>query len=236
MAEVRFKADNVLGSVAATGVDKYLDMIETIRKRIETSVKRSNAQLLKTFAVMALDVAGPPSLGEYTPQWEPLSSKYLKWKQRRNMSLNFYSKKGDLRSTMMGLRANTVLGTPVATYGEAILVGNPDIDPTSFRRGANLQMQGRYRAGAMRDGQKVGGQWASGRDVFKKLPSYIRVYPFPNIEDLQNAEQVFGDDSRKIAAKLTNPKGRKLRPVFSEFLMWWMDTKTRTLAQKALKR
>lgn len=181
---------------------------------IASTVQRIMDDAEKKFATMlvlkGIDVGHAPSFGRYSTKWKPLDPGWLRRKLKKGHSENFYSYEGDLardiKTTLGGLNARTVLGRPliqlVTRSGTLTMKGGRGSTPAAIGLSALKKRQ------------------------FSDISIRVRMYP--NIEnDLKDPrsgkleEEVFGHDDNLIGAKLTNWKGDVDRPLLSPYMKWF---------------
>lgn len=198
-------------------------------RKIELELQKVHRKFFKVMAMKTMDVKNVPSLGSYTPEWKQLSKKYKDKKLRMGRSPNFYSNTGDLKRTIQGLNATTVLGAPLVRLGG---LGQNLVKRTetwTFKK-TNTQVT--------RTVIRNQGSFATSRILNQNLPKGITITPFPKVVEnalsgMLNESDYFSED---IATKLKNPKGRRLRPLFTNYLNWYIDTEIRKAINIGMKK
>lgn len=230
MAQVTNLRDVASEIIESTG-SYVIDDIDKLRQDLNKEVRRINKRFFQTLASMGTNTPGPPDLGEFTPSWEPLNPKYLRYKQRKTGHTNFFIYKGTLQSTLRRLNTETIFGTPWIDIVDRKSIGNPDVAYTEFtNRAGRRQSQGRMIAGPRK------GKFARAEDILRMIPGKISVTPFPS--------QYYGDeefvfrDRPEIEYKLRQRRAPH-RPLLGPFLDWWIKTKLRgaveTISKGALR-
>ncbi len=148
---------------------------------------------------VGLDTEGPPSLGIYTPNWEPLSEN---WAARKGHD-NFYYATGALERTL--LRKSTV-----GVFGR----------PQVF-----LDFGGRsVKVTAAAPAPKYEQVLARGLSI--RMIPFPRLGQDGDISTGEPEELVSGGNST-VYYKLSNPKHTFQRPLVSPFIQWYLHDKIR---------
>ena len=196
-------------------------------RKIETEVRKSHSKVFKTMAMKAIDVKSAPNLGQHTPEWTALSNTYRNKKIAQGRSGNFYSNTGALKGALASLDANTILGTPLVSLG-----------------GVGQQIVKREETWKNSSGTKrivirnLKGQFVAERTLRENLPKGITVTPFPKIT--QEAMRGILDEEEflplEISQKLKNPKGKRLRPIFTNYINWYIDVEIRKAVSRGMTK
>ena len=207
--------------IASTG-DAVIDDVESLRKELDAAIRKINRRFFQTLASMGTNVPGPPSLDQFTPTWDPLNAKYLRYKQRKTGNTNFFTFTGKLQSTLSRMKAETVFGTPWIDVQNRRATGNPHVRYTEFMNRGKMISRGRMIAGPRK------GQFARPEDILRYVPGKISVTPFPS--------QYYGDeefvfrDRPEIEYKLRQRRAPH-RPLLGPFMDWWIETKLKNVVQ-----
>ena len=220
--------NGVLNSLFQAVEEGFEDIFADKAEEIQRRVNRVHERFFKKLVMKAIDVKSAPNLGEYTPVWEPLSSGktgnggYLAKKKRLGQSSNFFIATGELKTAMQRLISKTVLGTPLVSFTPTGFVG------AIGTRGRLEQWKG--RADKRKVIRNAKGQFAKVENVRRRVTASIFVDPYPKIlEDITKTildESKYFDDD-EIAKKLKTPKGNRVRPMFTNFLNWFLDVEIR---------
>lgn len=222
------KYQRVVNSLATTIEEGFEDVFAEKADKIQRQVNVAQARFFKKLVMKTIGRKSAPNLGEYTPVWKPLSSKYLKKKSALGQSQGFYEKTGELKSALGSLNAKTILGTPAVLFSPSGFVGRSGVSS----RKEVWRGQASKRS-VIRDSQ---GRFASARDIPRFMKARLSVDPYPKI--LEDAVGSVIDESKylpeDVAQKLKNPSGRRLRPIFTNFLNWFLETEIRKVVERAV--
>ena len=203
---------NTLDATIGNAVDAYMNRKE---KLIERNLLKLQGEFFKTLALMTINAANAPNLGEYTPTWKPLDPGYTARKQKRGKG--FYNFRGGLKRSLMASKATTSLGTPV-------------VMTDAYAQSPAGKARYTYTNGTAR--RDSGSIVAKGKYEVKRVFS-IDLYP-KVMEDIDE-DMPFGNYfSKNIAVKMTNYRGQQDRPILANFMNWWLDVKAKQIVMKAL--
>ena len=210
--------------------EDFTQEIDGLTEKIEKHINDQNARFFKQIVMKGLNKPNEPRLGEDTPTWKPLNPRYVKYKKKGNA--NFYLYKGELTTALQTLansktQATERLGGAYASLQKGGLVGNPDVAFTSFMRGGRRINQAR-----MVDGPRKG-QFARPEDIWRRVPTTIRVIPFR--DQVIGAEEEMFNEFPEIYHRLRNWRGRRERPLIGPFMDWWIRTKLISGVEQLLK-
>lgn len=185
---------------------------------LQKELFRLNTTFYSTLARKIVGVAGPPDLGKYSPSaWEPLSQKTIAMK---NNSL-FYLKTRKLQQWLLSHDANLDIGTP-----EVIIQKAGKQSGIKGRIVEVIRTTSTGRKWVQRIGIGPNGKFIPTKALEQELKSSLKIYPF----GMRRANYAGGQDvsfiaprSKIVRYKLSNPKGKELRPIASEYLRWWLD-------------
>lgn len=88
--------------------------VNKVKAKIEQEVAIINASFFSTLVRSGIDVAGPPGLQEFTPNWKPLKRNYAKWKEKKYPGSGFFKASGKLRTSLRQAKGG-LLGKPKVT-------------------------------------------------------------------------------------------------------------------------
>ena len=77
-------------------------------QKVRDRVERLVSGFFKELVTVGIDVLQPPDLGDYTPDWEPLSDSWIE----RKGGEEFYFATGALEATLRGKNTTSVFGRP----------------------------------------------------------------------------------------------------------------------------
>lgn len=79
---------------------------QRIKLRVETAIQPFFSDLVAA----GIGVSDAPSLGEFTPNWQPLTDKWIRYKAKRGKSTGFFSFGGSLRAALSRRRTAATFG------------------------------------------------------------------------------------------------------------------------------
>lgn len=229
MAEKAIKFDRVVRGLYKQIENGFEDKFAENVNRIQKLVGTAHRNFFKRLVVKAIDKRSAPRLGEYTPVWKQLNPKYRATKQKQGQSTNFFMRTGELKTTLQSLDPKSVLGAPVIYFTPSGLVGTPGVG-TRLERWKGQASKRRV----IRDSK---GRFASATQIPRVVKASIKVDAYPKIlEDIRNEivdERDYFD--KEVAEKLRNPKGKRLRPIITNYLNWYLDTEITKAVARAVK-
>ena len=101
------KYKRVVNALGATIEEGFEDLFAEKADKIQRDVNTAQTRFFKKLIMKTIGRKSAPNLGEYTPVWKPLSGKYLKKKSALGQSTGFYSKTGELKSSLNSLTAGS---------------------------------------------------------------------------------------------------------------------------------
>jgi hypothetical protein len=219
-----------LGRVVEANVVSAVNM----GRRLEKGLNRLNEMFYRTLAQAIVNTSEAPSLGAYSPPtWKPLEPSTT----ARKRHANFYYDSGELLGWLHSARAADILGSSTVFVDTASGVTGSvqgfqrTILRTSIRgkRWVQTLTFSKSSANGMRG-------FIKSKELERWLHPSLTVQVFSNTpvgfsEPGEVAKYLTGEDKR-TAYKLTNVAGSNQRPIVSEFLEWWMATRTKRLVEK----
>jgi len=218
----------VMNSLFKVVEESFEDTFESNVKKLDREVNKAQSRFFKKLVNKAIDVKSAPSLDEYTPVWKALNPKYLQEKRRLGQGTNFFKKTGELKTSLSSLKPLTVLGKPVVYFSPSGLSGTPGVRETRERwKGSSSKRK------VVRDSR---GRFASASNIPRYISASMTIDPYPNIlknaaSEIINESDVLPDN---IAVKLKAPNGRRVRPVFTNFLNWFLEKEIRKAAERVV--
>jgi hypothetical protein len=222
------KYDSVMNTLTGMVETGFEDIFARKADTIQREVIKVQSRFFKRLVLKTIGRKSAPNLDEFTPSWAPLNSKYVDKKRKAGYTGGFFERTGELKTALRNLNPKTVLGTPTVLFTPSGLRGNIGTKARQeVWRGASSKRK------VIRDSR---GRFARSKDIRRRVTASISVDPYPRIlENIANGiideSTVFNDD---IAKKLKNTSGT-YRPLFTNFLNWFLQKEIRTVVEKASK-
>lgn len=222
------KYERVVNALYGTIEEGFEDRFAEVANRLDKAVTAVQARFFKKLVMKAIDKKAAPNLGDNTPVWKPLSGKYLEKKKKLGQSSGFYMQTGELKSALSSLNAKTTLGKPLVLFTPSGFVGRSGVTSRQETWKGSAS-----KRNVIRDSR---GRFAKATDIPRYVKASMTVRPYPKIlEDATKSvideSEVFDED---IAGKLKNPNGRRMRPIFTNFLNWFLETEIRKVVEREL--
>ena len=194
-------------------------------------VNHTHRTFFRLMAQQIINQPGPPSWGEFTPDWEPfeLDSSYYRWKVRQG-NTNFYTQYGEMAGQLTSLTTDQIFGTPeIKAHAPQAATGRPGV------RAVTVGVPGRQRT----LGRDAKGRFASAADIFRpRRPALFEVVPFPQARHTHSGnEQLFRQTGDNLYHKLNNGTSafHPMRPVVDPFIDFFLHKRLFPALKKNLK-
>ena len=229
----------VINRTLNQAVEMTLNQAYDRGERLRRGLGRLNSLFYRTMAQLVVASPGPPNLGGYTPSnWVPLTKRYTEKKG----NANFYQNTEALKQWLYQASAADILGPPtVILRTKSERIGEIEgfqrtIVRTSVRGKRWIQTL------TFADSRSTGIRGFIRRDqLLEYLQPRLQVVPFSTIpfqfsDSASVADWLTGGQSDSsgtpLRYKFLNVKGRELRPIVSEYLGWWIETRVKRLVDR----
>lgn len=198
---------------------KLISTVERKSQAARAAAIRVQSGLFPTMARLIIGVTEPPNLDGYGADWYELNPNYTAKRKRstngRVSEGQFYKFSGGLSRSLNQSSAVNSFGLPAVRILQS---GTYRRSPVTISgSSARINKTGRFI-----DINKV-----------SNLKYAIEVDLYPKIKNLTTRKlELDNYVSSKIAYKLTNYRGAEDRPIFKQFLIWWL----RVIATKAIRK
>lgn len=218
-------------------MSKNSDYIDRIQSRLYTLVEDRAGEILEAkatrlltaldslqelfFIQLANNIIGadaPPDLGQWKTQWAPLrDKKYIARKEKLGLS-GFYRYSGKLEQSLLRSKARTSFGKPLVY----ITLGGTYNNQRRYEKSTGVVVNQKGKISSLKNVKNL--KFTISIDLYPKIKEDIRKGNIPEGEYL----------SKIVALRLTNYRGKRLRPIFTQYLNWWLDVKAKQTVNRVL--
>jgi len=206
-----FNLNHVVKSGVISSLPELKKQVKIEHQYIEAAVR----QFFDLFAVMALDTTASPPLGQYTPNYTPLSQSYA---ARKPTGAGFFRKTGTLISDVKSLSGETTNLLGKSSYS---------IDPkfSGAKKGFSIDSTSPLKVRNAKSGR-----FSNPVTSLKNFRVEVKHTPFDKVNmgfQPQKLEaDIFKGAYDDIYNKLTNQQGPNThapyRSAFYSFMSWWL--------------
>ncbi|CAJ3204602.1 Uncharacterised protein [Burkholderia pseudomallei] len=250
MADVKAVQDSVMQFVQNFIFQNVTNSLADYADKVSLKIKDEITKKLDSFFT---DLVGTGSIGSSEPpmwldqvgaHWNELTYFYLHYEKNDHVDYFQYSvlprrvknspesrrmrRKhiGDAKQMKNSLRNELMrLGNPSQYFGEVKVT----IDAT------RMQGLGRYPAGTMRNGVKVGGRYYSRpSDTVRIVVDWLPTLNNMNVLIANMVEQYL-PETNNLAAKLTNNRRGTYRPLVSAYILWYQQNMIFPIINRAVE-
>jgi hypothetical protein len=228
--------ENVINRTLGQVVEANIVQAVKMGLRLERGLTRLNLLFYRTLAQTIVNTSASPSLGEFSPPpWKPLAATTV----ARKGHANFFYDTGELAEWFQKTSAADLLGESIVRVDtrsgkvgfvngfqrsilRTSLKGKRWVQTLTFSNSKANGMRGFIKSSELE-------RWLHPTLtvlVFSKMPGGL------STEDHGSVAKFLTGGDQRIGYKLTNVAGHNDRPIVSEFLEWWIETRAKRLVDK----
>lgn len=189
--------NNKLEEIMEAGISRKMDRIVAA---VQPRLRDRQKMFFQVLAQKIIGARAAPDLGEFTPEWAPLTAAYRAYRLKKKgvAGGRFYeyrSRKGDegktsLKDLLASARPETSFGAPLAFKSKKAALGR-------IRNTITVS----------------------------PFPKVVESLQTAQIDE----KSYLRSTNRGIAWRLRNFKGSRLRPILQPFMLWWMNYEMRKI-------